>query len=222
MVEALVRKCPECGKELIYKSKDKFRKANLYAKKCQSCCKKKHISDICQVCGKEFSVPGYRKGVAKYCSTKCSNSLKITEHDFVCTKCKKQKTSDDFYRTKDRHSGYVHICKECSEKGRYITPRSRERMYKGNAKLRGIPYTLTQDEFLSFWQKPCFYCRGPIKTIGLDRVNNDLGYQMDNIVPCCTTCNTMKMGKRLNEFVEHCQKVVANASIALKGRGISE
>lgn len=36
--------------------------------------------------------------------------------------------------------------------------------------------------------KPYIYC-GDTKRVGCDRINNDLGHNMDNVVPCCYDCN---------------------------------
>jgi hypothetical protein len=45
--------------------------------------------------------------------------------------------------------------------------------------------------------KSCYYCSNKLgtKTIygaGLDRLNNDLGYELNNVVPCCTFCNYIR------------------------------
>lgn len=43
--------------------------------------------------------------------------------------------------------------------------------------------------------KPCWYCKIDLsKHCGhkLDRVDNELGYSIDNVVPCCADCNRIK------------------------------
>lgn len=90
-----------------------------------------------------------------------------------------------------------------SEYGRYY-------QYWYSAERRGVPFDITLDEFLSLWQKPCTYCGGEIATIGLDRVNNSLGYSLDNVLPCCKVCNTMKMDTNLDEWLIHIKKIIKN------------
>lgn len=143
-----------------------------------------------------------------------------------CCKCKKEKPFAEFYRCKSIKSGFHYSCKSCMKKRqaqyqrenpekikqrreRYEkTPENRYRKYKKGARRRGIAFSLSFDEFMEFWQKPCVYCNGQIETIGLDRVNNSLGYIMSNVFPCCSKCNYLKSGKTLDEFrrlVEHCK-----------------
>ena len=56
------------------------------------------------------------------------------------------------------------------------SPKGKYTWYKSKAKQRDIPFDLTFREFEMFWQKPCGYCGAAIKTVGLDRVDNDKGY----------------------------------------------
>ncbi len=93
---------------------------------------------------------------------------------------------------------------------RYKTPRGRFLMYiKNSTKRTGAAnyFKLTFDEFMTFWQEPCHYCGDEIKTIGLDRVNNDIGYIAENIVPCCRVCNRMKNDQGLVEFKDRCKRI---------------
>jgi hypothetical protein len=41
---------------------------------------------------------------------------------------------------------------------------------------------------------PCVYCGSLIRGIGsgLDRINNSKGYIIDNVNPCCGTCNDIR------------------------------
>ena len=80
--------------------------------------------------------------------------------------------------------------------------------YASGAKVRGIAFTLSFNQFTSFWQKPCHYCGNPIPTIGLDRVDNRKGYALHNVVPCCIICNKGKQTLSVQEYVAHCVKVV--------------
>lgn len=80
--------------------------------------------------------------------------------------------------------------------------------YKGGARHRGIEFTLTKEQFLSFWQKPCYYTGRPITTIGLDRVDNSKGYTMDNVVPCCKDVNLAKRALSAEAFLALCKDVV--------------
>lgn len=82
--------------------------------------------------------------------------------------------------------------------------------YRSNAKKRNIDFDLTIEEFSKFWQKPCFYCGSDIDTIGIDRVDSDLGYVEGNMVPCCFTCNQSKNDLSLSEWVCHLKSVLRN------------
>jgi hypothetical protein len=50
------------------------------------------------------------------------------------------------------------------------------------------------DQWVSLVQSKCHYCSGELPETGcaLDRMNSKLGYSISNVVPCCTSCNTMK------------------------------
>ena len=79
--------------------------------------------------------------------------------------------------------------------------------YKKNAKKRGIEFSITRMEFLKFWQKPCFYCGDKIDTIGIDRINNSVGYNKDNVIPCCIRCNIAKNDDTMEKFLNRCKRI---------------
>jgi hypothetical protein len=81
------------------------------------------------------------------------------------------------------------------------TRASRWNMLFQNAKKRGLPVTLTREQFASFEGKPCHYCDLPLSGsgrssggVGLDRISNDklIGYTFENLLPCCGLCNSIR------------------------------
>jgi len=88
--------------------------------------------------------------------------------------------------------------------------RGKYNTYKDAAKKRGLDFVLTEDQFATFWQQPCHYCGDSIDTIGLDRIYNNLGYSLDNVVSCCTFCNRMKLNHTQEEFFDHVDRIYNN------------
>ena len=97
------------------------------------------------------------------------------------------------------------LCQKARSK--YYTPKGRFIVYRNRAKHRKIAFDLTLEIFNEYWQKPCYYCGNKIDTIGLDRINNDIGYLEDNIVSCCRECNIMKRAMTQKHFINQCKKI---------------
>jgi uncharacterized protein with PIN domain len=66
-----------------------------------------------------------------------------------------------------------------------------------------LPYSY----FESLFRKNCFYCNSEIKTIGLDRIENSVGYIVSNVVACCEMCNRMKWAYSHDEFIDKIIKI---------------
>lgn len=82
---------------------------------------------------------------------------------------------------------------------------------RGSATARGQAFDLTVDQVWELSQKRCTYCDVPPsnKTTlhgqhynGLDRRDNTKGYFIDNVTPCCKTCNIAKGTMTVREFRE--------------------
>lgn len=118
----------------------------------------------------------------------------------ICHKCGEEKDKSNFHKNKNRSDGLNGFCKNCMKeykypnyhKNRYTSSIGKFSHYKQSAKERNIPWELPYNDFLFFWKSKCFYCGAGIDTIGIDRVNNKLGYEMKNVVACCKTCNYAK------------------------------
>ena len=85
------------------------------------------------------------------------------------------------------------------------SPKGRFGTYKHAAKQNKRSFELTLvDHFIpgapnTYWQKPCTYCDDAIATVGLDRIDNDKGYTVDNVVPCCVDCNLTRQDRWTHE-----------------------
>lgn len=73
-------------------------------------------------------------------------------------------------------------------------PKARFAEAKRIAVKREIPWGITLEEYLVLRDKPCFYCGAPLPVWGhgLDRKDNDQGYFVENVVPCCGDCNAAR------------------------------
>lgn len=96
--------------------------------------------------------------------------------------------------------------------------------YKDSAKFRGYSFELTKEDFRNLTTKNCHYCneipsqrrRTGRKTStapsfyiynGIDRIINNIGYTLQNCVPCCPMCNKMKRALSVEEFIGHAVKI---------------
>ena len=127
-----------------------------------------------------------------------------------CTRCEKDRSIEYFY-PKNKEKGYFHpYCKPCSREyvKRFATDENRAKWRvlsrtlkprysatKRSANSRKIEFLLTLQEYEVLIEgKSCHYCSGKLPETrgGLDRMNNSIGYTLDNCVPCCVECNRIK------------------------------
>ena len=79
--------------------------------------------------------------------------------------------------------------------------------------LIGRRFDLTRGQFSELASKHCHYCgcapsakkgQAPWRLRnGVDRVDNSIGYTVENCVPCCTNCNFMKRNLTVTDFLAH-------------------
>ena len=102
--------------------------------------------------------------------------------------------------------------------------------YKSRAPNRGLAFDLTLDQFKELINSNnCFWCNrmltecgvmiygssgrrklkrneyGPV--MGIDRVDNNLGYVRQNCVPCCKFCNMLKRDTPLQEWLDFLARI---------------
>jgi hypothetical protein len=126
------------------------------------------------------------------------------------------KTESQLQKRKEQNHAYymkrtVARKKEIKEQDRTKLRDMRRRfsMSKSSAKKRHKDWGISLEQFAALNALPCHYCGGALNEtgIGLDRVDNDNGYKIDNVVPCCGTCNRAKHIMSRIEFLHWVERV---------------
>jgi hypothetical protein len=76
-------------------------------------------------------------------------------------------------------------------------------MYRSNAKRKGLLFQLSRSECAVLFRSACAYCgvTPTEKAGGIDRRDNERGYEPENVVACCSGCNYAKRNKTAVDFL---------------------
>lgn len=151
---------------------------------------------------------------------------------FECPICRKDwKTR--FCRVK---SGNAKKCKSCSSKitgqkvgklglstSNWGAKKRAVMLIKKNAIDRKKSFNLTLEYALNIITQNCHYCNDeptqiknttinfiPFYHNGIDRKNNDIGYEIGNCLPCCVKCNVAKSTMTYEDFKNLINKIYNN------------
>ncbi len=98
--------------------------------------------------------------------------------------------------------------------------------YKKQASQNLRSFSLTDDQFRKIIKSDCYYCGSEPQNIrrlkrknrtfeyiynGIDRINNEIGYQFENCVACCYICNRAKNSLPVNSFTNWINRLVKHA-----------
>lgn len=149
-------------------------------KRCSRCKQTKSINDF----GKDAS---RENGKHHHCK-ECLNKYRKL---FWANATKEQLASKKRAQVKYAHSQKAQEkARQRNEKKNYslLTNFSNS---KSRAKRVGLTWTISKELYQDLRSKPCEYCGGslPKSSTGLDRKDNSRGYEPDNVVPSCSTCN---------------------------------
>jgi hypothetical protein len=88
--------------------------------------------------------------------------------------------------------------------------------YKSSARQRNIKWDLSKEDFFSIVSLPCNYCDNTntsffsgvksspwvksFRFTGIDRIDNNIGYVLNNIQACCKWCNYAKSDRDEKDF----------------------
>jgi len=133
------------------------------------------------------------------------------EYTKTCSRCKTELNAEKyFFKDVSTSYGYRSWCNECCRKHQQ-TPREKFRCLRKGARSRGYEFTLTFEDCSGLFLDDCHYCGKPsveeVKIHGLDRVDNDKGYSIDNVVTCCEQCNVAKSTQTYEDFIQQIHKI---------------
>lgn len=87
--------------------------------------------------------------------------------------------------------------------------------YKAEARKRGFVFELTNDVFYDLVTRNCYYCDqiptqeyiidtcyGSFIYNGIDRLDNKIGYTIENSVTCCKACNYAKHTGTSEDYIQ--------------------
>ena len=142
---------------------------------------------------------GYTEENCVSCCSMCNYMKKDTDiSSFIRKCCEIHRVESEDYRLK-YHPGIILCGNSCDFK-----------QYKYSSGEKGYSFDLSEEEFNDIVSKKCFYCNKTNEegVIGVDRVDNSIGYNLRNCVPCCSYCNYMKNNYSLKEFLGKIEDIV--------------
>lgn len=84
------------------------------------------------------------------------------------------------------------------------------------ASRRSLSWEINESQWIDISSQNCYYCGIEPSNIiadygyrysGLDRIDSSKGYSLENVVPCCRTCNLAKSDMSQKEFFEWVKRI---------------
>lgn len=203
--DILVRCKCVCGKETITK------RTNLRSGVTRSCgCLRNRTDHSIDLSGQRFGkllvIKKSRKGKFGHsiflCKCDCGNEKEILGCHLV-NKIKPTKSCGCLW-IKDRGEAALNSLYSHTRQG---------------AIVRNLDWKISKDRFAKLSKQNCHYCGAEPSQIygknhngtyvynGIDRVDNSIGYIIENCVPCCGVCNRMKHSMPVNKFLNHIKNI---------------
>lgn len=170
----------------------------------------------------DFTISTYNKDEGRYTLTCKCGKTSTGASDHVTRKISLL-LSDGYTACQICTFAYQQKLKESRDKNDTIyTYKDVYREYVKKSKDRDISFKLSIEDAVKLFDKPCHYCGEKPNNCrirqngqkifyqGLDRVNNDIGYESTNVVPCCKYCNSFKMERTESVFLEQVKKIYFN------------
>ena len=137
-----------------------------------------------------------------------------------CTECKKDLSDDDKGLLCKEHKQYAYEYNR--ERVRRVTTTNihKVKIYIKKAAIKNRIYSLTDAEALELFRNSCHYCGmyysdkndygEEFSMMGIDRIDNSIGYISDNVVTACRLCNRLKYTFGYDTFFRYIMNIYNN------------
>lgn len=177
-------------------------KDTVLVKRCPKCEKDKETSEF-------YKSKSTKDGYRCYCKP-CEKTLNSAREGRYFETRKAYRQTEKYKQIKrDYYKSNTEDILQSNRKWRE-TVKGRYSSYKRGAESRGLPFDLSLEDFCCIYEIPCYYCGVEFEGVGIDRLDNSLGYIKGNMVSCCTQCNTMKMDYNLKDFLDKVELIYYN------------
>ncbi|AGD92383.1 hypothetical protein LBA_00465 [Megavirus lba] len=210
-----VKKCKKCSNDIpldkiITTSKGQI---SLYCERCFNTRKKTEKNrgkrDRKKYSKKYENTPARKESVKK----RRKENPEKTYKSYTTYRSKKLNEDPDGYRKKNAEiqAKYraLHPEKFNSTERYNTSADDKYNKYELYSEKKGYDFELTKEEFKKIVESDCYYCGCPREKYlnGIDRLDNDKGYIIENTVPACKICNNMKNSLNESTFILMCAHI---------------
>lgn len=135
-------------------------------------------------------------------SCPCGAAINSQNTYGLCPQCSKPARNRKYY---ERNKEFVTECNKQYKKRnaeKYYAysrrPDNRWKSAASTAKRRGLVWQIDFESWQKIIAQGCYYCASTLSDgagSGLDRIDNTLGYFLENVLPCCGDCNATRMDR---------------------------
>lgn len=177
------------------------------------------LAYVCKLCSSESGKAWYKKNTqltkdrAKQYAEE--NREKVIEFKRVWRKANpdKQKASEKNYR-RENSDKVKTFARALPAKYARVVFGNKVQRPDGTYRFDQAKPILTFEQYIEMMTNPCYLCGGDLSETGrsLDRLNNERGYEFENVKSCCSTCNTIKNKFSLEFLAKHLPKIISTIS----------
>lgn len=139
----------------------------------------------------------------------------------VLWECRCECNKTIYVSSHDLKSGHTKSCGRCLDKAYKTGLNYLYGIYRRGAIERNLSFNISKEQFNKIIKLNCYYCNSapsqilykegmqlPFTYNGIDRKNNAIGYEINNIVPACKFCNMAKGTSTLEEFEKWINRLI--------------